>query len=41
MSVGGRTLGTGVTNAAFYIVGYLHCVMLLQIISCTTGASSS
>ena len=29
------------TRACLYAVGYLHCTMLAQIMSCTTGTSSS
>ena len=41
ISFGGLTLGTCATRARLYAVEYLHCTMLAQIMSCTTGASSS
>ena len=41
VSVEGHTLEIGVTKACLYRVGYLHWVVLLQMISWTTAASSS
>ena len=41
MSFGGLTMGTGVTRVCLYVDEYLHWIILAQIISCTTGASSS
>ena len=41
MSFVGLTLRTGVTKAYLYTDGYLHWIILAQIILWTTGASSS
>jgi len=38
---GGWTLGTGLTKACLYMVGYLFCTILAVMISCVTTANSS